>query len=167
MAKERGGLCFYRRGALVFIKLAELFKKEAKHTYEHDNPKAKNQIIFFTRENAKALIKDRVDRNVIGWDMVKGVMKSGKKTTKPPEFVSVFNMATMNNLAEIPYPAIDFTALGNGTLVPGATISLKWNAARIDAPIDESLPAKVVIGTVAHYYGAQKFFTRVKGVLPK
>ncbi len=167
IAKERGGLCFYRRGSIVFQKLGELLKKEAKHTYEHDNRRAKNQIVYFTRDNAKALIKDRVERNVIGWDMVKGIMKSGKKTTKPPEFVSVCNMPTMNNLTEIPYPAIDFIALGNGAFVPGMPISLKWNAARVDAPIDESLPAKVVIGTVAHYYSSQKYFVRVKGVLPK
>ena len=166
MAKEKGGLCFYRRGSLVFKKLADLAKKEVKHTYEHDNPTAKNQIIHFTRPNARSVIKDRVERNIIGWDMVKGIVKSGKKTTKPPEFVSVFNMPTMNGLGEIPYPAIDFTVLGNGALMPGMPISLKWNISKIDAPIDESLPAKVIVGTVAHFYSAQKYFTRIKGVLP-
>jgi hypothetical protein len=166
MAKEKGGLCFYRRGSIVFRKLSELAKREAKTVYEHENPLAKNQIIHFMRENAKAVIQDRVERNIIGWDMVKGLVKSGKKQTKPPEFVSVCNLPTMTGLLEMPCPAIDFTVLGNGALVPGMPITLKWNVARIDAPIDESLPSKVVIGTVAHWYSSQKYFTRVKGVLP-
>jgi hypothetical protein len=166
LAKEKAGLCFYRRGSIVFRKLSELAKKEAKHTFEYDNPTAKNQIIYFTRENSKAVIKDRVERNIIGWDMVKGLVKSGKKTTKPPEFVSVFNQPTMSGLLEIPFPSIDFITLGNGALVPGLPLSIKWNINKIDAPIDESLPAKVVIGTVSHYYSAQKYFCRIKGVLP-
>jgi len=166
MAKEKGGLCFYRRGKLVFKKLTELGKTKVKHTYEYDNPIAKNQIIHFTRANARSVIKDRVERNIIGWNMVKGIVKSGKQTAKPPEFVSVSNMPTMNRLLEIPCPAIDFTTLGNGALMAGIPIALKWNIGKIDAPIDESLPVKVVIGTVAHFYSTQKFFTRVKGVLP-
>ncbi|HOH29114.1 MAG TPA: hypothetical protein PLC40_05535, partial [Candidatus Hydrogenedentes bacterium] len=142
----------------------ELGKAKVKHTYEHDNLQAGNQIIHFTRLNAKSLIKDRVERNIIGWDIVKGLVKSGKKTTKPPEIVSVFNTKTMNSLIEIPFPAIDFTALGNGALMPGMPIAIKWNMGKTDAPIDESLPAKVVVGTVAHYYSAQKYFMRVKGI---
>ena len=164
MAKEKGGLCFYRRGTLVFKKLAELAKKEVKHTYEHDNPIAKNQIIHFTRSNAKSVIKDKVERSIVGWDMVKGIVKSGKKTTKPPEFVSVSNQPTMNGLLEMPYPSVDFTVLGSGALMPGMPISLKWNIGKIDAPIDESLPAKVVIGTISHFYSAQKYYCRIKGV---
>jgi hypothetical protein len=167
IAKERGGLCFFRRGTIVFKKLPDLLKQNAKYVYEHDNPRAVNQIIHFKRENAKGLIKDRIERNIVGWNMVKGVMKSGKRTNKPPEWGSVSNVSTMNNLTELPYPAIDLTALGNGALIPGMPITLKWNASRIDAPIDESLPAKVVIGTVSHFYSAQKYFCRVKGVLPK
>jgi len=165
MAKEKGGLCFYRRGTLVFKKLADLVKAKVKHTYEYDNPTAKNQVIHFARANAKSVIRDRVERNIIGWDMVKGIVKSGKQTTKPPEFVSVFSMPTMNNLLSMPCPAIDFTVIGNGALMPGMPIAIKWNMGKIDAPIDESLPAKVVIGTAAHFYSAQKYFTRIKGVL--
>jgi hypothetical protein len=150
----------------VLKKLSELLKNEVTYTYEHDNPTAVNQIVHYERPNAKSVIQDRVERNIIGWDMVKGIVKSGKKTTKPPEFVSVFNMPTMNNLLEIPYPAIDFTALGNGALMPGMPISLKWNIGKLDAPIDESLPTKVVIGTIAHHYAEQKYIIRVKGVLP-
>lgn len=164
MAKEKAGLCYYRRGTLVFRKLSELARREAKHTFEHDNPAAKNQIVSFARENSKAIIKDRVERSIVGWDMTKGLVKSGRETKKPPEFVSVFNQPTMSGLLDIPFPSIDFITSGNGALVPGLPLSIKWNQAKIDAPLDESLPRKVVIGTVAHFYSAQKYFTRVKGV---
>lgn len=166
IAKEKGAVCFYRRGSIVFRKLSELAKKTVKYTYENENPTAANQIIYFTRENSKAVLKDRVERNIIGWDMVKGLVKSAKNTTKAPEFVSVSNLVTMNGLLEMPCPALDMVVLGNGALLPGISVALKWNTAKIDAPLDESLPAKVVIGTVAHHYSAQKYFARLKGVLP-
>ncbi len=167
MAKEKGALCFYRRGTIVFKTLADLLKVKVKHTYENDNSTAKNQIRQFTKPNAKSVISDRVDRNIVGWDMSKGIVKSGKQTKKPPEFVSVSTMQSMNNLLAIPYPVIDFTAEGNGALIPGMPIALKWNMGKIDAPVDESLPTRVVIGTAAHWYSAQKYQTRVKGVLAK
>lgn len=164
IAREKASLCFFRRGSVVFRKLTELAEKEAKNIYEYNNPTAKNQIIHFTRENSKAVIKDRVERNIVGWDMIKGVVKSGKKITKPPEFVSVFNQSTMNSLSEIPFPAIDFIVAGNGALVPGHIVGLKWNINKIDAPVDESLPARVIISTVAHFYKAQKYLCRIKGI---
>ncbi len=169
IAREQGAVCFFRRGTIVFKKPSELLKvvpKVPDHVYEYDNPTAPNQIAHFTRVNAKSVLQDRIERNIIGWDMTKGLVKSGKKTTAPPEFVSLHNMPTMNNLTDMPYPAIDFTALGNGLLVPGMTLKLVWNTAKDNAPIDESLPAKVIIGVVAHHYSAQKYRMRVKGVLP-
>jgi len=166
MAREKGALCFFRRGSMVFRTLASRLKLEPKSTYEYGNQAAEKQIISYVRPNAKSVLRDAVERNVIAWNMEKGFLKSGKKTDKPPEFVPAANLATMNNLLAMPYPAIDFIASGNGALVPGIPISLKWNMLRIDAPLDESLPSKVVIGTVAHHYSSQKYFCRVKGVLP-
>ena len=166
IAAEKGCLCFWKRGTLVFKKLTELLKNAAAHTYEHGEPNVNDQIIKFARPNARSVIADRIDRNVIGWDMVNGVVRSAKKTTKPPEWVSVFRPVTLSNLLAVPYPAIDILVKGNGALTPGEALALKWHMDKIDAPIDESLPVKVVIGTVAHYYAGQKYYCEVKGVLP-
>jgi len=167
MAAEKGAVCFYRRGTLVFRKLAQdLAVQKVEYSYEYDNPAAANQIVHYTRLNTKAVLQDRVNRHLIGWHMVDGVIKSGKKTQDPPEYVSVSSLAALRNLVEMPYPAIDYTALGNGQLMPGIPLALKWNTAKLDAPIDESLPEQVIIGTVAHHYATQKYLCRVKGVLP-
>lgn len=164
MAKEAGAFCFYRRGKLVYKKMSDLKKQEPKYTYEYNNQMAENQIIHYARPNATAIIKDRVERNKIGWNMEKGIVRSGKQTSKPPEIVSVSNLQTMGNLLQIPYPAIDFMAVGNGACIPGMKLSLKWNMDKKDAPLDESMPSWVIVSTVAHYYSAQKYFMRVKGV---
>lgn len=168
VALEAGAVCFFRRGVMVFKKLSRLYRLTPKNIYEYNNPKAEKQIINFQKINTKAVIKDRVERNVVGWDMDKGFVKSGKKTDKPPEFSSMSNKMTMAALSGdgIPIPCIDLIAAGNGSLVSGVPMELKWNMSRKDAPLDESLHPRVVIGTVAHFYSGQKYICRVKGVLP-
>ena len=165
MAMEKASVCFYRRGRLYFKRLAELYASLPEITYEYNNPQAENQIEAFAIPNTESLIGDLHLRNFIGWDMVKGFVRSGRETRRPPEFVSVANIATMDNLLRVAYPAIDFPTAGNGALMPGITLALKWHTDRLDAPIDESLPPKILIGTVSHWYSAQKYISRVKGVV--
>lgn len=167
MAKEYGVMLFWRRGKIVCKKLKDMLKADAKITYYHnDNGEKENRIISFTRSNAKSVITDKSVRNFMGWDMVKGVVKSSKAIKAAAELVSVANVPSMDGQLEVPKPAIDFMVLGNGALVPGIPLTLVWNGDRVDMPIDESLPAKVVIGTVAHYYSASSYYCRVMGVLP-
>lgn len=166
MARELGAVVFWRRGAVVFKKLKDLLAQPAKLTYHHDDRTQKNQIIMYTRSNARTIIRDRVQRNYMGWNMEQGMLRSGKKTNKPPELVSNASKPSLDNHLEIPVPAIDFTTAGSGYLMPGLPMKLVWNVQRLDAPIDESLPPKVVVGTVAHFYSTQKYFCRVLGVLP-
>lgn len=167
MAKEYGVMLFWRRGKIVCKKLKEMLKAEAKITYYHnDNDQKENRIISYTRSNAKSVISDKSVRNFMGWDMVKGVVKSSKALKSAAELVSVSNVPSMDGQLEVPKPAIDIMVLGNGALVPGITLALVWNGDRVDMPIDESLPAKVVISTVAHRYSSQSYHCRVLGVLP-
>jgi hypothetical protein len=164
MAREKAAACFYRRGDLVFKKLVDLFAKEPDIEYEYQNPLAENQVEYFSRPNTREVIDSFHRRSFIGWNMVDGFLQSRNETARPVELVSMANVSTMDNLSKIAYPAIDFTASGNGALVPGATVKIVWNAWKQDVPIDESLPAKILIGTVSHWYSAQKYACRVKGV---
>jgi hypothetical protein len=166
VAREKGALCFFRRGSMVFKTLSVMLKQEPKFAYEYGNMNARWQITSFVRPNTKSLIRDAAERNVIGWNMTKGLVRSAMKLASPPEFVNAANLPTLNNLQSMPYPAIDFITTGNGSLVPGIPLSLKWHMSRVDAPLDESLPSRVVVGTVAHHYRSQKYVCRVKGVLP-
>jgi len=76
------------------------------------------------------------------------------------------NVRTLGNRPTSSRIAIDFQTHGNGFLTPGMVLKLWWHMATPDRPLDESLPDKVVISSVAHYYSAQKYYCRVKGAVP-
>lgn len=163
MAREHGAVCFWQRGKIVFKKLKDLYAVTPAMTYYHNDSRQQYKIAVYSRPNTQAVIKDRTERNYVGWDMVEGIQKN-KAVKAPAEFVSASNVASLDGLLEIPLPSIDFTTHGNGTLVPGLTIGLSWAVDRIDAPIDESLPKKVVVGTVSHFQSNQVYACRVLGV---
>ena len=73
---------------------------------------------------------------------------------------------TLMNATQSYQIGIDFSARGNGFLTPGMALKLWWHMPMQDRPLDESLPDKVVIFSVAHYYSAQKYFCRVLGAVP-
>jgi len=51
-------------------------------------------------------------------------------------------------------------------LAPGKTVGLRFMTGRLDSPLDESMPWKALITTVAHHYAAQKYVCRVIGARP-
>ena len=164
MEQEYGAVCFWQRGKLVFRQLKQLFSADPAVTYHHNDPSQPNKVLVYSKPNTGAVIQDQVERNYLGWDMVQGVVRGAKYPKAPPEFTSV--VKNLDNLVEIPKPVIDFTTAGNGGLFPGLAMGLVWNTERPDLPIDESLPAKVVIGTVAHSWKPQAYFCRVSGIKP-
>lgn len=165
MAHEMGALCFIRRGTVVFKKMSELFKAQPKFEYHYNDSSKPNQIMKYERINNHETIKDATERNYIGWDMVGGLVKMNQAIQKPVEFVSQAASKALDNLVAIPMPAIDFVIVGDGSLVPGDTMRLVWNTRNPDAPIDESLPSKVLVSTVSNFYSGQRFLGRVKGVV--
>ena len=163
MAQEHGAVCFWQRGQIVFRKLKELYSAAPEMVYSHNDSRKGNKVIVYSRPNTEGIIQDLTERNYVGWDMVEGFQKSSRVPKAPAEFTSA-SKASLDNLTEIPKPVIDFSTAGNGALLPGLTLGLEWNTERADMPIDESLPAKVVIGMVAHSWSPQSYFCQVSGI---
>ena len=159
----------------MFKTLAELFKQSARVKYQDDNIKAKNQVGFSNSNGSSGIIKDRLSRSYVGWDMEKGFVRSGvtqgdqggDSNEVPMHFAPHSNPITLGNLQFAPVPSVDFVVIGNGNIMPGITMEIKWNETRQDAPIDEGMPPKIVVSTVAHYYSKNKYYCRVKGVVPQ
>jgi len=166
-ALEQGAVAFFQRGKMCFQKLSELYAKESQLTYHYNDARKENQVGTYQKPNVDAIIKDKISRKYSGWSPTKGFVGSATATAGTPvEWRPHANVATLNNLGTIGMPAIDFVCHGNGYLMPGVSLSFVWNMERSDAPIDETLPEKVVVSAVAHYYSRQKYFCRVKGVIP-
>ncbi len=165
-AHENGAVLFWQRGKFVARKLKELLKATPKFTYHSNDPKQERIIIAHKKLNSTSTIRDKAVRHYVGWDMVKGRVESSVYPTAPIEIASVTAQGSLNALTDIPKPTLDLTMAGDGALMPGLALKLVWNAERVDAPIDESLPTRNVTGTVCHFYSAQKYYCRVIGVLP-
>jgi len=74
--------------------------------------------------------------------------------------------SALDNLSAVHIPDVDWVGNGSGAVRPGIAIAVKWNQDRMDSPLNESLPEKIIVGTASHYYTEQKYLTRVKGILP-
>ena len=166
MARELGGKLYYQRRQFIMKKIADMMAIEPDVTYAYGDLGAENKIIHYRRPNSAYIVDDSLLRSYCGWNMVKGMVRSTRHTDRPKEMVSNDIVSTLDNLTALGYPEVDFTVQGSGMLRPGIPLKLEWHLLRNDVPIDESLPDKVVIGTAAHFYSAQKYFTRIKGILP-
>ena len=166
MAREYGAVVFYRRGAFVFQRLSTLFQETSEFAYTYGHMGKEEQIARYRAINAKAVVSDKIERNYCGWHISRGWLETSKLTEKPHEFVSADSMTVLKNIPVIGTARVDFTTLGNGFLTAGKTLDCSWHTCRIDKPVDESLPEKIVIKSVAHYYSAQKYHCRIQGMTP-
>lgn len=166
MAREKGAHVFLRRGTVCLCRLSDIMEQaEPDFTYHYDNATEQNQIVQHTVPSSQHILEDKIIRRYSGWNMTKGWISVGDKSL-PPEKSSSQSLLTMKNIGKSPRPALDFTCTGNGFLKPGACIDLVWNTLRINAPLDESLPGRVVASTIAHHYRANNYSCRVKCVVP-
>ena len=165
-AYEQGAAAFVCRGTLNYKTFdLLLLGQPVDSIYYYKISDKLKQITDYEKPNSTALFKSHVERKYLGWSMSEGLIESNSGAGLTPEFSEVDKQLSLNNLSKIPYPAIDFTTLGNANLRPGIKLKLVWGTDRVDTPIDESLPEEVIIGTVAHHYSEQSYTCRVVGVL--
>ena len=168
VAYEQGAVVYARRGELHFDRLRNLFSRAAGVTYHYEDRGQENQVISYVNPNVDAIVRDKAVRKYAGWSPTEGYVEGGAAgDSAPVEWRSSSHVATLSNLGSAGIPAIDFVCLGNGEITSGMVMDFVWNLDRTDAPMDESLPQKVVVSSVAHYYSRwQKYLCRVKGVVP-
>lgn len=165
VARELGAQLFVRRGEVVCKTFAGLASAEPLYEYHWNDERQENQIAGYQQISASTLIDDRMRRNYQGWSLTEGRVLSNVFSGEPAELTGLDTALTLDSLAKAPVPVLDMYCLGNGGLKAGDTMGLIWNRMNIEMPLDESLPDKVVIGTVAHRYTANRYQCRIKGVL--
>lgn len=167
MATEHGAHIWRARDCWKVKKFADLFSQGPSFEYHYNKEDEDFQITNFTRPSHQNRLQEQQVRKFSGWDEVDGRIKASSKGKSP--FASKYSSQkrfTLNNLPISHKIAIDFMCYGNGFLTPGMVLKLWWHLGISDNPLDESLPDKIVIFAVAHYYSAQKYYCRLKGGVP-
>lgn len=167
MCHEMKAACFNRRGTVVFETWQKLLKQEPEYTYHHTPPpelECDEEIFSYEILRAQAIVKDRVERNYMSWSLTDGIVSTSRALKKAAEWVAPSVKSVLDNMLTVPLPSIDMMVSGQGTLQPGMVMELVWHSDNPEKPIDESLPNKILISTVAHYYSGSNYLCRVKGI---
>lgn len=163
MAREIGAQVFYQRREVHARRLVAMKSAAASFEMAYNHPGADYPIIHYRRPNADTLFAD-TDRRYCGWNMIAGPIRASRSPAAAAEFSSATSVAVLDNLADTLGADIDFVVSGMGQIRPGIVLDLQWNLDRAGQPLDESLPDTILVTTAAHYYQAQKYMTRIKGV---
>lgn len=192
MAREQGAHLFYSRGEVVMKTVEEMMKGSPIEEYWYGDKSKDNQIISYSVPGFQGLLKEKLLRPAFAFGESRGLLDTlsdiagklmsgdvagatgsavgaiggaAKELVEAPVISSLQNPTSIKNLQKAIVPAIDLTCLGNGNLQPGKVLKIKINLNEAENPMDESIPEKVLISTVAHWYSAQKYYTRIKGVV--
>lgn len=169
MCHEMKAACFHRRKVVVFETWEKLKNQEAEFEYYHQNQageESDEEIMRYTLLRAEDVVKDRIERNYTSWSLKDGIVSVTKEKMKKKaaEWVAQPEKAILDNILVAPSPIIDFLVTGQGDLRPGTIMDIVWHNDNPEKPIDESLPKKILLSTVAHYYGGNKYMCRIKGI---
>lgn len=167
IAKEQGCVLFWNRGTVYFKPLSDFNQGEFEYAY--DDPTHENQIHDYKNLTIKSVLDHKTQISYRSFDIVRGRIKSTMEKDAsgrvlPVQLSGITDESVLANMTKLPVPVIDFVTLGNGHLKPGIPINLKWNVPKKDAPLDESLPDRIITGAVTHWYSAQKYYCRIRGI---
>lgn len=168
MCHEMKATCFNRRKSLVFETWEKLLAQAPAITFKHKPPpkeQCREEIIQYQMLRTQAVVKDRCERNFMSFNITDGFIATTKAAKKPAEWSASPDKGVLDNMLTVPMPSIDMVTTGIGSVRAGVVMSIVWHSDNQEQPIDESLPDKVLISTVAHYYGgSSKYLCRVKGI---
>ncbi len=172
IASEHGAHVWYARGKLNMRRFEELFAREPAVTFHWGTIKDENSIIRYTRPSGQMRAQEKSVRTFTGWNEVTGRVKTSpdnpvlsKAGSIPTVITSSPNTFVLGNGPVATKTVIDFIALGNMSISAGQTAKLAWHTPDPANPINEGLPDKVVIESVAHWYSGQKYYCRVRGAV--
>lgn len=173
IAQEQGADVWISRGKLHIQRFAEAFAKGSTMKFEH-NVLATNFPIFdFNIPPGQLKLQEEKVRVFTGYNPVKGRVKT---STSVPLLSGVKSLPTVIDGNPNPYtlgnaivaakPAISFTTMGNLSIQPGKAVDLSWQEPDPENPINEGLPAKIVVQRVGHWFQGNKFYSKVEGSVP-
>lgn len=169
LAIEHGAMIYAFRGKICFKKMSDLYQQTTNVVFQYKMANADFQIVTYKHLNSDALVSDRVNRKLFGFNLIDGLIQATRNTDYPAEWSHYDNSETMNNVTTIALPVLDIITFGTGSLEPGLPINFAWNMdySFNDSFSDESLPKSAVIGNVSHYTsGAMNYYCRLKALVP-
>lgn len=173
VAEEHGAHAWVARGTYHMQSFSTLFGRTPAQTYHYGTLNSDRSIIEYRQPSQQIGMQEKYIRSFTGWNETMGRVKSpggnpvlAKAGAVPPSISATPSIFTLNRLVVRKKTAIDFTTLGDLKLTAGMPLKLVWHRPDPENPIDESLPEKVVVESVAHWYSAQKYYCRVKGAIP-
>lgn len=172
LAKEHGGHIWLCRGKLHMQSFKEMWAQEPVITFNEGKAYQENPILRYTRPSAQVEGQERNIRSFSGWDEKEGRLSissaiksiTGLKSV-PPLPIGAQTKYVLSREPLAKKTAIDFITPGRLFLTPGQMVKILWHMPDPQNPIDEGMPDKVVIESVAHWYSHQHFYSRVKGAV--
>lgn len=172
VATEQGAHIWYSRGTVYMHRFKDMFAKEPDMTFNWGRMKDENGIVRYTKPSNQINEEENRVRTFTGWNEVTGRVKTSpdmpvisKSKSAPTVITGSPNPFVLANAPVAKKTAIDFVALGNMSITAGQAVKLLWHTADPENPLNEGLPDKVVVESVAHWYASQKFYSRVKGAI--
>ncbi len=161
LAAENGARIFYCRGIWYLKTFDDLLAAEPVATYYHNKALKPESITELVVHGHSAVAGEVVQRRAMGWDMVTGFMESGTGRPLMTGLVTEASLAAVNRtfLQDLEFSS---RAAPNPDLKPSDRLSTEWHRpSDSDAPIDESLPTSVLVGTVAHHVKGSQYSQRI------
>lgn len=168
VSADLGCALWMSRGTVHFKKL-EKYQETVKPksiTYTDSDGGAEYRMYDAEKYPQQAITKELVQRNRCGWSMTKGLLKSSKYKDKPPVMTASAHQVELNNMGAGVMPVVSFMADGDSQLQPGDVLPVHWARPDMGAPIDESMPDKIILDKTTLHAEQGILTSAVEGVLP-
>lgn len=149
MARESGAAIWSAKGKIFFRKYSEFASQSPAFKYEASNPSAEKTITKARYITNDYMERQATDYNFVGFNSTEDFQSAGNSAA-PTRFVSSGDPQTLANLSTSFKPKMDIECNGNPNLTVGMTLSVLINRYSTDSQSDESVPRKMVIGSITH-----------------
>lgn len=150
MARESGSAIWSAKGKIYIRKYKEFNDQAPAFKYEANNPEAEKTFSKVGHIKNDYMAKQASDYNYIGFNSTEGFQSAGNSSA-PTRQVSSGDPQTLANLSIGFKPKLDVECEGNHDLAAGMVLEVIIYRYDDDSLIDESVPRKMVIGSVTHH----------------
>lgn len=172
IASEQGAHVWYARGSMQMKRFAEMIAQPPSVTFHWGTINHENAIVRYTKPSFQMKAQEAAIRTFTGWNEVTGRVKTAldmpvlsKAGSKPTAITGSPSPFVLGNGPVAKKTAIDFVTLGNMSVTAGQALKLVWHTPDPANPINEGLPDRVVVESVAHWYSSSKYYCRIKGAV--
>jgi hypothetical protein len=161
IGSEIGARVFYYRGTWYVVSIDDLFKAKPYKQLTHNKVGAYESISHVSYSGAQKVVGEVGRTRYSGWSMTEGMISSGTGRASP---TGVDTEAELKTLGRLLVPQLEFQVMVNADseMTPQKMVAIEWHRPNSpDAPMNESLPDRALVGTVSHHYDGIQFVQKV------